>query len=135
MDKRSEGQKQVLIMMKQEFVDEVDAHAESIGLDRSTFIRNAVYDEMISSGVIIDPRMKSAPSRKGKGGPKKKPTSSENLMKVAEDEASYSTRRPSIQDALAGESELQRSTRVLTELTKTHDLSHLVESENEHKKA
>ena len=68
---RSEGQKQVLIMMRQEFVDEIDAHAEQVGKDRSSFIRDAVYAELTNAGVSIEPYLKSAPSRKGKGGPRK----------------------------------------------------------------
>ena len=90
---RSDGQKQILVMMRQEFVDEIDEHVVSLGVARSDFIRQAIYDEMTRGGVDIPASLKSAPSRKGKGGARKKVTSSKGRgsveLKVADVEKDY----------------------------------------------
>lgn len=66
---RSEGQKQVMVMMRQEFLDEIDKAFPLAGFsDRSSFIRDAVYRAIGELGINLPMVIKTAPSRKGKGG-------------------------------------------------------------------
>ena len=73
-NKRAKGQKGVLVMMKEGFLSEIDSTLEASGYsDRSTFIRDAVYEKLRSLGVDVPPSSKTSPSRVGVGGrPKKK---------------------------------------------------------------
>lgn len=69
---RSKGQKGVLLMMDEEFLDEIDKGFPQLGYsDRSTFIREAVYKALEEQGIKLPAILKAAPSRKGKGGRKK----------------------------------------------------------------
>lgn len=66
---RSEGQKQVLIMMRQEFLDEIDKAFPLAGFnDRSSFIRDAVYQELLRMGIQVPMVLKTAPERVKKRG-------------------------------------------------------------------
>lgn len=84
---RSEGQKQVIVMMRDQFLDEIDAKLSKLGYsDRATFIRDAVYKELARNGVVLPPELKTAPSRQGKGGRKIVTMNYDHLLgsKVAE---------------------------------------------------
>ncbi len=62
-------QKQVIVKMSEEFLAEIDAALPGMGYgDRASFIRDAVFDELKKNGVKVDPGLKAAPSRAGKGG-------------------------------------------------------------------
>lgn len=62
--KRSEGQKQVLIMMRQEFLEEIDKAFPLAGFnDRSSFIRDAIYKELLKMGLQVPLVLKTAPER------------------------------------------------------------------------
>ncbi len=67
---RSEGQKQVLVMMRQEFLDEIDKAFPLAGFnDRSSFIRDAVYQELVKMGIKVPIMLKTAPDRTKKKPP------------------------------------------------------------------
>lgn len=79
--KRSEGQRGVIVMMRESFVEEIDDSLLGCGYtDRSSFIRDAVYEKLQRMGVDIPISEKSAPQRTGKGGRKK---SSDKARKTA----------------------------------------------------
>ena len=64
-----DGQKQIGLFLKVEFLEEIDASLPRLGYsDRSTFIREAVFRELEREGVKIAAHLKEAPSRVGKGG-------------------------------------------------------------------
>ena len=66
---RADGQKAVIVMMKDEFLDRIDKAMESMGYsDRSTLIRDAVFELLKQHGVEVKLEEKTAPGRKGKGG-------------------------------------------------------------------
>ena len=89
-NKRSAGQKGVLIMMDEAFRNEIDAALPKTGFDdRSAFIRNAVYEKMREIGVNISSEIKSKPSRVGKGG--RNATSTHGLALVAETSGNNNT--------------------------------------------
>ena len=70
---RAAGQKQVIVVMKEEFVSLIDGNLERMGFsDRAAFIREAVAEKLGGVGKY----MTTPPSRAGKGGrpPKKKAT-------------------------------------------------------------
>lgn len=69
---RAAGQKGVLLMMRQEFLEEIDKHLSRFGYsDRSSLIRDAVYEKLSAMGLQLPTEIKTAPSRAGKGGPKR----------------------------------------------------------------
>jgi hypothetical protein len=64
-----DGQKQIGLFLKVEFLEEIDGALPRLGYtDRSAFIRDAVYRELKRAGIVIAPVLKEAPSRVGKGG-------------------------------------------------------------------
>lgn len=66
---RGKDQKGVLVMMRESFLEEIDAALPKAGFsDRSKFIRDAVYQRMRALGFKIAEEEPTAPSRKGKGG-------------------------------------------------------------------
>ena len=69
---RSEDQRPLTFMVKDDFLKEIN-HACEVGgySDRSQFIRDAVFEAMERLGMKVAKAIKAAPSRKGKGGPKK----------------------------------------------------------------
>ncbi|HBR94324.1 MAG TPA: hypothetical protein DEA90_09195 [Opitutae bacterium] len=70
---RSKGQKQVITMMKESFVEKIDESLSECGYtDRSSFIRDAVYEKLESMGIKLPLIEKAAPQRTGKGGRPKK---------------------------------------------------------------
>lgn len=76
--KLSERTKTVLVLLREEFLDEIDKAYPLAGFnDRSSFIRDAVYQALVKMGIDVPIIIKTAPDRKGKGGtpthhPKKK---------------------------------------------------------------
>jgi hypothetical protein len=71
-NQRAPGQKQVLTMMKEEFLAEIDSATAKLGYsDRSALIRDAVYEKMERCGVKVPAQFKTAPPRTGKGGRKR----------------------------------------------------------------
>lgn len=70
---RAENQKPILFYVNDAFLSEIDKGCEIVGCGRSQFIRDAVFAELERMGMAPPRALKSAPSRKGKGGPKKKP--------------------------------------------------------------
>lgn len=75
-NKRAEGQRPVLIPMKEEFVKIIDKYSESEGLSRSQLLRDAVYEKLESLGARVPKDVRYAPGRRGKGG-KRKPGSAQ----------------------------------------------------------
>jgi len=70
--KRAPGQKPIIVMMKEEFVAEIDGNLGKLGYgDRASLIRDAVIEKMIKLGIDVPKEFSTAPSRAGKGGPKK----------------------------------------------------------------
>jgi hypothetical protein len=68
-NQRSKKQKAVLVMMEEDFRDEIDAALRLAGFsDRSAFIRAAVYRRLEELGIKIPPGLYLGPSRKNKGG-------------------------------------------------------------------
>lgn len=84
---RSDGQKQVIVMMREVFLAKIDAAVPRMGFnDRASLIREAVF-QMIKSEVNVAPEEKTAPGRAGKGGrPKKtalRPVEAEGKKRLA----------------------------------------------------
>jgi hypothetical protein len=72
-NQRSANQKPVLVMMREDFLDEINrAYPEAGYSDRSQFIRDAVYKQIEKLGIQLPLVIKTSPDRTGKGGPKKK---------------------------------------------------------------
>lgn len=70
---RSEDQRPLTVMVKQAFLDAITGAAESAGYaDRSQFVRDAIFESLARRGVTLPASVKAPPSRKGKGGPRKK---------------------------------------------------------------
>lgn len=69
---RSKSQKSVLLWVDENFLSEIDRAFPQLGYsDRSTFIREAVYEALEEHGIKLPAAFKAAPSRAGKGGRKK----------------------------------------------------------------
>ena len=67
--KRAPGQKPIIVMMKEEFVAEIDGNLGKLGYgDRASLIRDAVIEKMIKLGIDVPKEFSTAPSRVGKGG-------------------------------------------------------------------
>jgi hypothetical protein len=67
--KRAPGQKPVIVMMKEEFIAEIDGNLGKLGYgDRASLIRAAVIEKMIKLGIEVPKEFSLAPSRAGKGG-------------------------------------------------------------------
>lgn len=67
--KRAPGQKPIIVMMKEEFIAEIDGNLEKLGYgDRASLIRAAVIEKMIKLGIDVPTEFSTAPSRAGKGG-------------------------------------------------------------------
>lgn len=74
-----EGQKAILVYMQDDFLLELDRRLAAMGYsDRSTFIREAIYEKMDRNGVTLLREVTTAPSRTGKGG---RPASSQYKVK------------------------------------------------------
>lgn len=72
-NQRAAGQKQVIVVMKRDFLQTIDENLEKMGFsDRSQFIRTAVMEALRRSGYKVSTDLSVAPSRAGKGGRKKK---------------------------------------------------------------
>jgi Arc/MetJ-type ribon-helix-helix transcriptional regulator len=68
-NQRSKKQKGVLVMMDENFREEIDEALPKTGFsDRSAFIRNAVYRRLEELGIEIPAELQLAPGRKQKGG-------------------------------------------------------------------
>ena len=66
---RAPGQKPIIVMMKEEFVAEIDGNLGKLGYgDRASLIREAVIEKMIKLGIEVPKELSAAPSRAGKGG-------------------------------------------------------------------
>jgi hypothetical protein len=66
---RAPGQKPIIVMMKEEFVAEIDGNLGKLGYgDRASLIRDAVIEKMIKLGIEVPKELSAAPSRAGKGG-------------------------------------------------------------------
>lgn len=85
---RAEGQKQVIVVFKEDFLETIDDNLGSMGFgDRSQFIRTAVLEKLARAGVEVQPVQAAPPQRTGKGGrPKKVVEIPKKDLKVAEDE-------------------------------------------------
>jgi len=67
--KRAPGQKPIIVMMKEEFIAEIDGNLGKLGYgDRASLIRDAVIEKMTRLGIEIPREFSVAPSRAGKGG-------------------------------------------------------------------
>jgi hypothetical protein len=90
---RSDGQKQVIVMMREVFLEKIDAAVPRMGFnDRASLIREAVF-QMIKSEVDVRPEDKTAPGRSGKGGRPK--------IVISEDTDALEKRRGEIERQLA----------------------------------
>ena len=70
--KRSDNQKGILVYMDEDFLKEIDRIYPREGYsDRTTFIKQSVYEMIHGLGIKLPAHLKASPSRKGKGG---KPT-------------------------------------------------------------
>lgn len=70
---RSAGQKLVPVPVSEDFLSRVDkAMTEAGYVNRAQFIRDAIYEKLQSAGVKLERGLSQAPSRAGKGGPRKK---------------------------------------------------------------
>ncbi|MBQ7252421.1 MAG: hypothetical protein IJS32_07460 [Kiritimatiellae bacterium] len=64
---RGDGQKAVILMMREEFLRAIDEAYPLAGFsDRASFIRAAVFEFLEKHGVKLAPAMKTAPSRGGR---------------------------------------------------------------------
>lgn len=68
-NKRAKGQKGVLVVMRASFLEKIDAALSQAGYnDRSSFIRDAVYEKLTGLGYPVNLEEKTAPNRAGRGG-------------------------------------------------------------------
>jgi Arc/MetJ-type ribon-helix-helix transcriptional regulator len=68
-NQRASGQKQVIVVMKEEFLEKIDSNLEAMGFgDRAQFIRQAVREKLMRYGVSVSLEEIAPPSRAGKGG-------------------------------------------------------------------
>ncbi|HEY8965626.1 MAG TPA: hypothetical protein VIM58_04230 [Candidatus Methylacidiphilales bacterium] len=66
---RAPHQKAVLVMMRESFVDQIDAAVNRMGFnDRASLIRQAVIEKMAREGIVLPRELATAPDRSGKGG-------------------------------------------------------------------
>jgi len=73
-NQRAAGQKQVIVVMKGDFLRLIDENLEAMGFsDRSQFIRKAVLERLRREGYAVAEDLATAPSRAGKGGRRKLP--------------------------------------------------------------
>jgi Arc/MetJ-type ribon-helix-helix transcriptional regulator len=81
---RSKGQRGIIVMMRESFIEEIDGSLLHCGYtDRSSFIRDAVYEKLERMGISIPLVEKTAPQRSGKGGRKKSHTLKKETRKTA----------------------------------------------------
>jgi hypothetical protein len=70
-NKRSEGQSLISMQIKDGFLRQLDAALIQLNYpDRSSFIRQAIRDKLVSLGYAIEPSAPLAPLRIGKGPPR-----------------------------------------------------------------
>jgi hypothetical protein len=68
-NQRAPGQKPVIVMMKEEFIAEIDGNLGKLGYgDRASLIREAVIEKMLRVGINVPKELSLAPYRTGKGG-------------------------------------------------------------------
>jgi hypothetical protein len=68
-NQRAPGQKPIIIMMREEFIAEIDGNLGKLGYgDRASLIREAVVEKMIKMGIEVPKMFSTAPCRAGKGG-------------------------------------------------------------------
>jgi Arc/MetJ-type ribon-helix-helix transcriptional regulator len=80
---RPDGQKQILVGMKQQLLDTLDENLAAMGFsNRADFIRKAVAEKLQSYGFEVDAGSTTAASRKGKGGRPKKAVNSPPTLEV-----------------------------------------------------
>lgn len=72
---RSAGQKLVPVPVSDGFLEKIDAALLKAGFaNRAQFIRDAIYDKLTKAGFEMHRGLAQAPSRAGKGGPRKVPS-------------------------------------------------------------
>jgi hypothetical protein len=65
---RGKNQKGVIIMFDLYFLQEIDRALKKAGYsDRSKFVRDAIYEKLLSLGVHVNYELSMAPQRSGKG--------------------------------------------------------------------
>jgi len=81
-NQRASGQKQVIVVLKEDFLDKIDRNLPSMGFgDRAQFIRQAVKEKLQANGVSVSAFEVTPPSRAGKGGrPKRQASEAVVLM-------------------------------------------------------
>lgn len=90
-NQRAEGQKAVIVMIQDDFLDIIDQNLAQMGYpDRSSFIREAVRQRLVKDGVPVPPSMTVAPSRAGKGG---RPKKDSGVALVAEPVVEYNPKK------------------------------------------
>jgi hypothetical protein len=67
-NQRSSNQKVIALWLDRAFVRALDAARHLTGMDRSTFIRFAIAEELKAKNIAYDPKHVFAPDRTGKGG-------------------------------------------------------------------
>ena len=68
-NQRAPGQKPIIVMMKEEFIAEIDGNLGKLGYgDRATLIREAVIEKMVKMGIEVPKEFSTPPCRAGKGG-------------------------------------------------------------------
>lgn len=82
---RSDGQKAIIVMMRVEFIEKIDAAISKLGYnDRASLIRDAVYQMLKANNISVTVVDKTIPGRTGKGGrPKKESTAPKKPSIVA----------------------------------------------------
>jgi Arc/MetJ-type ribon-helix-helix transcriptional regulator len=71
---RASGQKQVIVIMSEDFLTDIDGSVAALGFsNRAEFIRQAVLEKLAAAGVKVEKSKAAAPSRAGKGGRPKNP--------------------------------------------------------------
>lgn len=90
-NQRASGQKAVIVMLQDDFLDIIDESLPQMGFsDRSSFIREAVRQRLIRDGVPVPSSLVAAPSRAGKGGRPRKSATPPVAM-VSEEVTDYET--------------------------------------------
>jgi hypothetical protein len=68
-NQRAPGQKAIIVMMREEFITEIDGNLGKLGYgDRASLIREAVVEKMIKMGIEVPKVLSTPPCRAGKGG-------------------------------------------------------------------
>lgn len=83
--------------MSEEFVEKIDRNLTRMGFsDRASFIRQAAKEKLSKSGVAVSAEEVTAPSRAGKGGPKRKiiPLISDRVAAEGDDAEGLPNRLP-----------------------------------------